>query len=157
MIKLNKMELNLLRKAVGWYYRTFGDKELRAAIIKEKPSKDDLERMKDAVEIYHSKGHVRGPEQHKVMESLFIKFGDNIKSTNQKQVEAKEKAKIKALKEKEVEERKEKERIEKEEQEKIKQEEEERKKLEAEKAELEKPQYKISDAFVDVSPDKNEI
>lgn len=156
MIKLNKLELDLLRKAVGWYYKEFRDKELRAAVVKEKPSKDDLERMKDAVDLYHKKGYV-SENQHPIMKSLFEKFGKNIKSTTQKQIEAQEKAKAKELKEKAEEERKEKAKIEKERQDKLKQEEQERKKREEEQAELEKEQYKISDAFTDVSPNDDNI
>lgn len=153
MIKLNKLELDLLRKAIGWYYKQFGDKELRAAIVKEKPTKDDLERMKDAVDLYHRKGFVNA-EQHKIMRSLYDKFGENIKSTNERLIEERKKAKLKALKEQEEQERKEKERLKKLEREERKKTEADIKKREAEQTELEKDQYKFSDLFTDITPEK---
>ena len=155
MIKLNKLELDLLKKAVGWYYKEFKDKELRAAIVKERPTIADLEKMKDAVDIYHNKGHVRGKEQHVIMESLYKKFGEKVKSTNERQVEEKKKTKIRLLKEQEEKERKRKEQIEKEEQRILNLEKMRLAKQEKAKAELEKEKFKLSDVFVDVSPDKD--
>jgi len=152
-LKFNEYEKKLLTRIATWYFARNKDADMKEILTRDDWTKADMEQVKDMMRLYHQKTGLGNKFWHEVELKIFEKFGDGVKSTDEKARE--KRAKEEAKKQKAAERKRKKleaEAEKKAEEAKKKAEAEAEKKRKAEAAKK-KDQFSIGEIFSDLTPE----